>query len=492
MIIVTITGPTTNAALAQLHVSRRHADLFEFRLDRMRSVDVARLMRTARKPVVATCRPQWEGGSYTGRESERIAILEAAVRSGADYVDIELRADDEILRNFLRPPRAARVILSRHLLQPSRFNGAELYNRLRAMGPDVIKLAYAPRDVSDVRIAVDFLLRARSDGQKAVAIALGEEGEPSRILYKKFGGWATYAAPDVGSPGAPGQIVASQLKRVYRADKHFRDTRIFGVIGSPVRQSRGVFVHNALFHRIGFPGVYCRFHVSDLARFMRQMAPLLAGFSVTIPHKERVIRFLDTVDRRATAIGAVNTVVRRGGRLIGTNTDAGAALDAIEKKADVDGKRILILGAGGAARAIAYEALNRGAAVSIWNRTKRRAQLLARDMRMIFPEAEVKPVALDEVQSADFDILVNATSVGMVPRVRSSPVAKRLLRKKIVFDAVYNPPVTKLLEEAKSAGGRIIPGTAMYVGQAAAQFELFTGEKPDQRLMHRLLLAHLS
>ncbi len=492
MIIVTIAGPSTNAALSQIRVSRRYADLFELRLDQITGADVPRLIRFARRPVVATCRPAWEGGGFTGGEWERVAVLREAVRSGARYVDIELRAGREVLQAFLGSRRRARVIVSRHFMKPGRFDSEHLYDQLRALGADVIKMAYVPRDVADVRIGLDFLHRARSEGQKAIAIALGEEGEPSRVLYKKFGGWATYAAPEAGPSGAPGQLPASQLRTLYRTENLSKTTRVFGVVGYPVSQSKGVFVHNTLFRRIGFQGVYCRFPVKDLRRFMSDLAPLLAGFSVTIPHKERVIQLLDAVDRTAKGIGAVNTVLRRGKRYVGTNTDAAAALDAIEMKSPVGRKRMLIVGAGGAARAIVYEALARNAILLVWNRTKRRAQQLVRDMRKNFPNARIATVSLNDVTPADFDIVVNATSVGMVPHSRSSPVARRLLREKIVFDAVYNPPVTRLLLEAKRAGARTVPGTAMYVGQAAAQFELYTGRKPDQKLIQRLLKSQMS
>ncbi len=315
---------------------------------------------------------------------------------------------------------------------------------------------------------------------RQIAIALGDAGEPSRILYRKFDGWATYASTEDGKSAASGQIRASHLKELYHADKLTPGTKVYGVVGNPVSQSKGAYIHNPLFRRARSNAVYCRFHVLNLERFVCLMAPHLHGFSVTLPHKQNVMRYLDTVDPHARAIGAVNTVVRRGNKLVGTNTDATGALDAIEQVARVKGKRVLILGAGGAARAIVYEAKRRGAEVIVANRTATNGQQLATELACEF-------VKWNSRTGVEFDVLVNATPVGMAPRIDESPFSKRFLRRKIVFDAVYNPPMTRLLKEAKSAGARIVPGTEMYLRQAALQSEMYTGRKPDINSMRKLL-----
>jgi shikimate dehydrogenase len=220
--------------------------------------------------------------------------------------------------------------------------------------------------------------------------------------------------------------------------------------------------------------------MSDIEKFMHHIARHLSGFSVTLPHKQSVMEFLDEIDSTTKAIGAVNTVIRRGRKLFGTNTDAPGALDAIEKVVRVKGKRILILGAGGAARAIVYEAKNRAASVLIANRTEAKARGLTREFGL-------ELVKWGSVAKTDFHIIVNATSVGMFPNDDESPIAKTILRKKIVFDAVYNPPMTRLLRDAKSVGARIIQGTEMYLNQAALQSKLYTGRKPNASFMRRLL-----
>jgi 3-dehydroquinate dehydratase/shikimate dehydrogenase len=470
-------------ALQQIRAGSRHADILEFRLDMIGKVELGRLLSSTRKPKIATCRPTWEGGRFAGTESDRIEILEAASLLGAEYADIEYAAGRGAIRGFMLRRRETRVIVSKHIFSRLRFHVPTVYRQLHATGADVIKFAYLANDAADIGHAIEFLALARADRRKAIAIAMGEAGEASRILYRRFGGWATYASGNVGEVAAPGQVPARDLRSLYHAHALTPRTRVFGVVGNPVRQSKGIYVHNAVFQKAKCNAVYCRFRVADLGRFVRTIVPLMGGCSVTLPHKEKIARYLDSVEAGARAIGAVNTVFRKNGKLTGTNTDASGALDAIEDITEVDGKNLLIVGAGGAARAVAYEASHRGARVLIANRTEARARHLAAAMEAVY-------VKMADIARQPFDILVNATSVGMFPAADETPVPATLLTGKIVFDAVYNPPLTRLLREAKKAGGLTIPGEAMYINQAAQQSRLFTGKEPDLRLMRRVFQRH--
>ncbi len=481
MIIVSITGPTMREALVQLSRSAPYADMFELRLDLIRGFSIPVLLIASSKPTVFTCRPKWEGGAFAGEESGRVAILKHALRLGASFVDIELNAGKRVIEELRRSATPGKLIVSNHLTRDLP-NVKLVYQKLTQSEADVIKLAFEMRDSSDLNLIAQFLNLAKKDHRKAIAVGMGESGEASRVLYKKWGGWATYAAAETGEPAATGQIRASELLKVYDAKTNRRSTKIFGVIGKPVRQSKGVYVHNPLFRRAGLNAVYCRFPVTDLKRFMKNVAPMLGGFSITIPHKQEVMKFLDSVDKTTESIGAVNTVLRRGRRLVGTNTDAPGALDAIERVVRVKGKRMLVLGAGGAARAIAHEARRRGAEILVFNRTHRKAVSLARSLGGVARN-------LVTLQSGDYDIIVNATSVGMTPAIKNTPLPKRLLKGKVVFDAVYNPPVTLLLREAKRVGAKTIGGAEMYVHQAARQSELYTGVKPSIGTVRQLLVS---
>ena len=479
MIIVSITGPTMKEALDQVKRSSRHADMFEFRLDLIKEPPLSFLLSSTSKPIVATCRSAQEGGSFDGSEPERIEILRAAAELGADFIDIEMSCGKKVIDGIIHGTRT-KVIVSYHQFENKGINAGKAYARLRRSGGDVLKFAYMASDAADIRHAFEFLALARRDRQRAIAIAMGECGEPSRILYRKFGGWATYASAENGQSAAPGQISGSMMKTVYRADRLTRGTKVFGVVGNPVRQSKGIYVHNPLFQKAGKNSVYCRFEVHNIAAFAKHLFPKLGGFSVTLPYKQSVMKYIDHCDATATGIGAANTVVFRNGKSFATNTDAAGALDAIEKASKVAGKRLLILGAGGAARSIAYEAKRRGARVLITNRTESAAKELAK-------EFGIEYISRANLVNNDFDILVNATPVGMTPNVNESPIAKSLLRTKVVFDAIYSPPVTRLLRDARSVGAKIIQGTEMYLNQAVLQSKLYTGKKPSLALMRRLL-----
>ena len=487
MIIVSITGPDMRRALAQVAGSSRYADLFEFRVDLIRSADIGRLLASTRKPAIVTCRPKWEGGMFAGSESDRLNILRTASLLGAQFIDIEVRSNPRVIRDFVRRQSDTQVILSYHHLTRRLPDVRYVYRKLVAYSPAIVKFAYPAHDAAENRLAFDFLRLARLDHRKGVAIAMGEAGEPSRILYKKFGGWGTYAAPEDGTPAAPGQIRASLLTRLYRSERLSPSTKVFGVVGGQVRHSKGIFVHNALFARARSNAVYSRFPVRNLKGFMEKMGPLLDGFSVTIPHKQAVMRYLSGVDKTTERIGAVNTVIRKGKRLYGTNTDAPGALDAIESVSKVKGKRILIAGAGGAARAIAFEALRRGAKVLISNRTGRRAKRLAAQFGMTVVPMKGARLSTADLGTEAFDVVVNATSVGMVPNIHETPVDKAMLKGKVVFDVVYNPTITRMLRQAKSVGARIVTGGEMYLNQAVRQSVIFCRRKPDVRLMRRIL-----
>ena len=251
-------------------------------------------------------------------------------------------------------------------------------------------------------------------------------------------------------------------------------TELYGIIGNPVRHSLSPVIHNGAFRRMGLNAVYLAFEVDDLRDAMKGIRGLgVRGLSVTIPFKTRVLPYLDHVEELAGRIGAVNTLSAEAGKLVGYNTDCCGALEALEEKADVRGKTVILLGAGGAARAIGFGLKEKGCRVIIFNRSQERAGLLAEELG-----CEHRP--LSSYNEMDGDILINATSVGMCPLDMETPVPKEVLREgMVVMDIVYKPVRTRLLREAEVRGCLTIDGLEMLARQGAGQIDIWTGRRQE-------------
>jgi shikimate dehydrogenase len=249
-------------------------------------------------------------------------------------------------------------------------------------------------------------------------------------------------------------------------------TAVYAVIGDPISHSLSPVMHNRAFAHIGHNGVYVPFRVTDIQAAVTGIRGLgIKGASITIPHKVSVIKYLDEIDPKALKIGAVNTIVNRKGHLVGYNSDYLGAVKALTKQTNIKDQTVVIVGAGGAARAIGFGVLHAGGKVIILNRSSDKGQRLADDLG-----AEFKP--LSECRRIVGQIIVNTTPVGMFPHAEEMPIPKDLLTPDLtVMDIIYNPLRTRLLTEAQDLGCKTIGGLAMFVYQGAFQFELWTGEK---------------
>jgi shikimate dehydrogenase len=261
----------------------------------------------------------------------------------------------------------------------------------------------------------------------------------------------------------------------------------FAVFGNPVGHSLSPIMHTAAFAAVGFDGVYVAVPVQDIQPAVAGLRALgFRGASITTPHKESVLGCLDEVEDTARRIKAVNTIVNANGRLQGYNTDVSGAIRALKEKTSITGRAVAILGAGGAARAVAFGILAEGGRVSIFNRAAERGQKLADELQADFR-------LLSEFNAEHYAIMVNTTPVGMVPRAEETPVAVEKLRPGlIVMDIVYNPLETRLLREAAGAGCTAIDGLSMFVHQGARQFELWTGMKAPVDIMRMAVEAELA
>jgi shikimate dehydrogenase len=263
-------------------------------------------------------------------------------------------------------------------------------------------------------------------------------------------------------------------------------TKIFGILGRPVTHSLSPAMHNAAFRRLGLNAVYVAFPVTDLPQAVAGLRGLaIGGVSVTIPFKEEVIPLIDALDPQAAQIGAVNTVVNRDGRLTGYNTDCLGAVTALQARINLKDQHVLILGAGGASRAIAFGIIQAGGRVTLTDVDQARATALVKDLGA---EA-IPPNAVDRCPAT---ILVNATPVGMTPDIDGIPLNPDLLpRFQVVMDIVYQPLKTRLLREAENRGCATIDGLQMLIHQATAQFALWTGQKAPVEIMARAAYAAL-
>lgn len=433
--------------------------------------------------VMATCRRHQNHGKFTGSVEEEIRILNAAIDAGARAVDIEIESAENAVTKVAAMRARAMVLLSYH-----NWSGTpameSLVRRMLKVSADGYKIVTTARKPSD-NFRVLSLARAHAK-QPMVVLAMGETGFPSRVLSPVFGGLYTYAAPNAAEGTATGQVSAKILRNLYRVDRLGKNAKIYGVIADPVRHSISPAVHNRAFQARRIDAVYIPFLVKpaqlkDLLTLAERLP--LAGFSVTLPHKQKILRYLDAVEPLAKRIGAVNTVWKKAGRWRGDNTDAEGILRPLARHIRPAKASVLIAGNGGAARAAAYTLAEAGAKVAIVGRNADRVRALAK-------ATDATPLSRDQAVAQTFDVVINATPLGMFPHVDQCFFPDRIPAE-IVFDMVYNPLDTKLIQRARSERKTVIPGIEMFLHQAARQFEIWTGDSAPRAVMERAALEAL-
>ena len=495
------------------------ADMVELRIDALTLADAAdlgELIEQAVLPCIVTCRPTWEGGHSELSEDDRATLLGMAGDEGASYLDIELKA---AWRSFMRAavddePREKRpgLIVSTH-----DFSGRpdRLYNLiadLNASGGDINKIVWLARTIRDNLEAFE-LLKTRA--KPTIALCMGEAGLISRVLAKKFGGFLTFAALDSGGGTASGQVAVADMKKLYCWDRIGPATKVYGVVGSPIMHSMSPAIHNAAFDEIGHDGIYLPLLVEPgyesfkafMETFLNFEGLDLSGLSVTIPHKENCLRYLKEkgaeIEPLAESIGTVNTVVVGGSdegkaALRGFNTDYAAILDSITSALGIGREcladyRVAVIGAGGTGRTAVAALAHYGATVVVYNRTNERAEELAAEFDG--RTGKVVSAPLEKLCDTCCQILINTTSVGMYPKVDDSPLGDRppkLGPDMLVFDTIYNPMKTKLLQQAEAAGAKTVSGVEMFVCQAVGQFEAWTGKPAPSGIMRQVIERRLS
>jgi 3-dehydroquinate dehydratase/shikimate dehydrogenase len=484
-----IIADTKEQAIKQMLLVGPKADIVEIRLDYISDIkgkDIEDILSKKRLPVIMTCRSKDEGGHFAGTEEKRIPILKECIEKGADYVDIELRAGTEAISGLIKAKAGSKIIVSYHNFDGMLENMDKIYNDIKATGCDIVKIACMANSLDDNLVMLNLIKKAKSEKTDIIGHCMGEKGKISRILNLSYGSYLTFGSLKKGKESAPGQISCKFLRSVYRADKLTQETRIYGLVGNPVSKSRGFIMHNLAFKEQNTDAVYLNFLVDNLKDFMDNFKDMLAGLSITMPHKQEIMDYLDEIDPSAKKIGAVNTVVKKGNKLIGYNTDKGGAIEAIEEKIQLENKNVIMLGAGGVARAIGFGLIEKKAALTILNRTVEKAEKLASELN-----CDYKPLSdAEKVDWTNVDLLINATSIGMMPKTEETPIDAKYLKGIIVFDSVYNPLITKLIHTAEKQGCQVISGIKMFINQAALQQKLWTGKEPDRKFIEEKVLEY--
>jgi 3-dehydroquinate dehydratase/shikimate dehydrogenase len=462
-------------------------NFLEFRLDYLpeaaAGIEVIRKFRRSYPDahILATCRQQEAAGHFKGSVENQVQILKDALRSGATFVDLEVESAEQSKRAVAELRELGPVCVSYHNFEKTPALEPVL-RRLRRQEADAYKIAITARKATDTLRLIEFA-RAHHD-MPLIALAMSEIGVASRILVAPSGSLFTYAAPMAESGTAPGQISAKLMRGLYRSEKLTKQTRVYGVIASPVAHSKSPLIHNRAFHARRFDAVYLPFLVPalQLPDWMKFAAAMpVQGFSVTIPHKQSILRHLDIVAPLAKRIGAVNTVWRKAGKWRGTNTDTEGVLKPLARHLRLAHSSILIAGYGGAARAAAIALGDASAEITITGRNMKKAQALASAVKG-------EAITLREAGARHFDALVHATPLGMLPNTETC-LFNDAIPADIVLDMVYNPRETLLLKRAAQQGIITIPGIEMLLEQAAHQFEIWTGDTAPRAVMREALLA---
>lgn len=514
-ICVSVCAETADELIEQIKRAEDLADVIEIRFDCLKEIDSSiwskiKLFRKQFKGnILATFRPKnkGQGGQKELTLEERNDFWNySAVDEFVDWIDFEYDFREFCLRDYFKAS-LKRIIWSFHAFNivPDENNLNFVFSKLSELisdkhpskDSDIIKIAVQTNDITDSIPIWKLLEKAKSDNQQIIPIAMGESGKWTRILGLAHGAFMTYAALDDGKETAPGQVSAKDLIEVYRAKELNEETEIYGILGSNTSVSMSPYIHNTAFKFHKLNAVFVPLQVHNLDEFIRRMVKPetreielnFKGFSVTIPHKQTIIKHLDSIDETAEKIGAVNTVKIIDGKLHGFNTDAKGFIEPLlNVYGDVQNAKVAVLGAGGAARACIYALQKEGAKITIFARDLEKAKILANDFK-----SEISTFKSRNEDYSEFDILVNATPFGMKGKAENeTPVsAEQLKNLHLVYDLVYIPSQTALMNEADTAEVPKIGGLAMLIAQAIEQQKIWTNLDAPLTEMSRAVLERL-
>jgi len=419
--------------------------------------------------VIATCRRAVNGGKFRGSVAAQLAVLLKAADAGFQLVDLELQSVKALKPQELQElSDRVGLIISYHNFRNTK-KLEEPFEAMTEYQADFYKVVSTAINLYDNVVMMKFV-EANSGKREMIGLCMGEQGIISRVLGVRAGSVFTFGAATRGEETAPGQATANELRDTYRIEGVDAATQVYGVAGDPVEHSLSPVMMNAAFRRETVNAVYLALHAKSLKDLLACVRDIpIRGLSITMPYKQEIIAELENSDPLTRLVGACNTVVRGvDGKLYGFNTDVAGVVVPLEQRMSLAGARILLVGAGGVARAAAFGLKSKGAEVFITNRTPEKAQTLAR-------QAKVKFIKRSDVAKQSFDVIINTTPVGM-GNGKQSPLEEKELNTKYVFDLVYVPAETRLIKMARAKGLQVVPGLEMFVQQGARQFEIWTGK----------------
>jgi 3-dehydroquinate dehydratase / shikimate dehydrogenase len=491
-VCVAIIGSTATEMLEKASAVVKETPFLEFRLDYLDRPLLALpkfkhfFQDNTAATGIATCRRTANGGKFSGKVADEIEVLSKAAAAGFHIVDVELESVEAMKKGELQKLRETGVAL---IISHHDFNATKdlegIYKRIIPFQPDFIKIVPTAKTLSDNVTLMRFIERME-DHSNIIGICMGDAGIISRVLGVRAGSAFTFAAATTGEETGPGQIAARTLIETYRIEQVDAATKVYGVAGNPIRSSLSPMMMNTAFRRETVNAVYLALQANKLSDLLKLVHEIpIQGLSVTMPLKEEIMAHLEKTDPLSAKIGACNTVLRaQDGKLYGFNTDVAGIIGPLEKRMSLRGAKALVLGAGGAARAAVFGLRDKGAEVFILNRTSETAQKLAR-------QSGSKTIKKEAVAKTSFDVIINATPIGMAGIKGNQVLEAKDLNTKLVFDLVYNPLETPLLRMARQKGIPIITGIEMFVQQGARQFEIFTGKPAPEEEMLRVVIHSL-
>jgi 3-dehydroquinate dehydratase/shikimate dehydrogenase len=489
-VCVAVTGSDAGEMLERAESIARDNPFIELRLDYLPKPNLAASKIkefTETHPyvaVIATCRRVASGGKFRGPIASQLEVLGKAAEAGCQLVDVELQTAVRVKAAQLEKLRAkAALVLSFHDFRHTQ-KLDETLKKMEAHPADFYKIVSTATSLSDNVTMMKFM-ESHQDTNPLVGLCMGEQGIISRILGVRAGSAFTFGALTADEKTAPGQVTAQELRSTYRIDQVDAATKVYGVAGDPVSHSLSPAIMNAALRRENVNGVFLALHAKTLKDLLACVRDIpIHGLSITMPYKQSILSHLDNTDPYTAKIGACNTVVRsQDGKLYGFNTDTSGVVRPLEQRIELNDAKILVLGAGGAARAAVFGLKDRGAQLFILNRNLEAAHKLAR-------QAKARTIKRADLKKMDFDVIINATPLGM-GNTHESPLTADEIKSKLVFDMVYDPAETRFLQMARARGAEVIPGSEMFVHQAARQFEIWTGKPAPREDMLRIVTLAL-